>query len=197
MLQPIVEKIYAAEREIAQLQTLDNCIPFTFSHNSRVSPKSEADIFDHFLGWIDEINGETYPQFSSASDMQYVTFREPAGVVAAILPYNGPVKTFAMKIAPALACGCTVIVKPSEYTNLAVMRLARIVGESDLTPGVFNIVTGGAETGAALSTHPHVDKVTFMVSPIAGEKITQDVAYRCVGVSNILRTGLGRRVPER
>ncbi len=184
MLQPIVERIYAAEKEVAQLQTLDNGIPFTFSRNSRVSPKAAADIFDHFLGWIDKINGETYPQFSSASNMQYMTFREPAGVVAAILPYNGPVMTFAMKVAPALACGCTVVVKPSEFTNLAALKLADIIAQSDLPPGVFNIVTGGAETGMALSSHPGVDKVTFTGSPTVGEQIT------IASVSNMKRLSL-------
>ncbi|MCO5397822.1 aldehyde dehydrogenase family protein [Ralstonia soli] len=172
MLQPIVERIYAAEEEIARLQTLDNGIPFSFSRNSRVSPKAAADIFDHFFGWIDKINGETYPLFSDASNTQYMTFREPVGVVAAILPYNGPVMTFAMKVAPALACGCTVVVKPSEYTNLAVLKLAEIIAESDLPPGVFNVVTGGSAAGAALSSHAGIDKVTFTGSPVVGEKIT-------------------------
>ena len=172
LLQPIVDRIYAAEEEIARLQTLDNGIPFSFSRNSRVSAKAAADIFDHFFGWIDKINGETYPLFSSASNLQYMTFREPVGVVAAILPYNGPVMTFAMKVAPALACGCTVVVKPSEYTNLAVLKLAEIIAESDLPPGVFNVVTGAAEAGAALSSHPGIDKVTFTGSPVVGEQIT-------------------------
>ncbi len=184
MLQPIVERIYAAEKEIAELQTLDNGVPFTFSRHSRLSPTAAADIFDHFLGWIDKINGETYPQFSSASNMQYMTFRDPVGVVAAILPYNGPVMTFAMKVAPALACGCTVVVKPSEYTNLAVLRLAEIIAQSDLPPGVFNVVTGGAETGMALSSHPGIDKVTFTGSPAVGEQIT------IASVSNMKRLSL-------
>jgi aldehyde dehydrogenase (NAD+) len=171
LLQPIVERLYAAEEEIARLQTLDNGIPYTFSRNSRVSAKSAADVFDHFLGWIDKINGDTLPIFSAASNMQYMTFRDPVGVVAAVLPYNGPVLTFAMKVAPALACGCTVIVKPSELTNLAVSRLAQIIAESDLPPGVFNFVTGGVETGTALTSHAGVDKVTFTGSPVVGEKI--------------------------
>lgn len=184
LLQPIVDRIHAAEMEIAQLQTLDNGMPFTFSRNSRASAKAAADIFDHFLGWIDKINGETFAQFSAASNMQYMTFREPVGVVAAILPWNGPVMTFAMKVAPALACGCTVVVKPSEYTNLAVLKLAEIVAQSDLPPGVFNIVTGGAETGSALSSHPGVDKVSFTGSPVVGEKIT------AASVSNMKRLSL-------
>ncbi len=171
LLQPIVERIHAAEEEIAKLQTLDNGIPYTFSRNTRVSAKAAADIFDHFLGWIDKINGETFPQFSSASNMQYMTFREPVGVVAAILPWNGPVMTFAMKVAPALACGCTVVVKPSELTNLAALRLAEIIAESDLPPGVFNLATGGTETGTALTAHPGVNKVTFTGSQMVGERI--------------------------
>ncbi len=169
LLQPIVERMYAAEEEIARLQTLDNGIPFTFSRNTRVSAKAAADIFDHFLGWIDKIHGETPPMFST--NMQYMSFRDPVGVVVAILPYNGPVMTFAMKVAPALACGCTVVIKPSELTNLAVTRLVQIVAESDLPPGVFNLVTGGADTGTALTSHPGVDKVTFTGSPVVGEQI--------------------------
>ncbi|ABB06386.1 aldehyde dehydrogenase family protein [Burkholderia lata] len=171
LLQPIVERLYAAEEEIARLQTLDNGIPYAFSRHSRVSAKSAADVFDHFLGWIDKINGDTLPIFSGASNMQYMTFRDPVGVVAAVLPYNGPVLTFAMKVAPALACGCTVIVKSSELTNLAVARLAQIIADSDLPPGVFNFVTGGVETGSALTSHAGVDKVTFTGSPAVGEKI--------------------------
>jgi aldehyde dehydrogenase (NAD+) len=171
MLQPIVERLYKAEKELAQLQTLDNGVPFTFSRQSRVSAKGAASVFDHYLGWIDKITGETYPQFSSASNMQYMTFREPVGVVGAILAWNAPLLTFAMKVAPALACGCTVVVKPSEYTNMAVLKLAEIVAECDLPPGVFNLVTGAGETGAALASHPGVDKVTFTGSPAVGEKI--------------------------
>lgn len=184
MLQPIVDRIRAAEKEIAQLQTLDNGMPFTFSRNSRASAMAASDIFDHFFGWIDKINGETFPQFSSASNMQYLTLREPVGVVAAILPWNGPVMTFAMKVAPALACGCTIVVKPSEHTNLAVLKLAEIVAQSDLPPGVFNVVTGGAQTGTALSAHSGVDKVTFTGSPVVGEKIT------AASVSNMKRLSL-------
>jgi aldehyde dehydrogenase (NAD+) len=171
MLQPIVERLYEAEKELAQLQTLDNGVPFTFSRQSRVSAKGAASVFDHYIGWIDKITGETYPQFSSASNMQYMTFREPAGVVGAILAWNAPLLTFAMKVAPALACGCTVVVKPSEYTNMAVLKLAEILAECDLPPGVFNLVTGAGETGAALAAHPGVDKITFTGSPAVGEKI--------------------------
>ncbi len=171
IIQRIVDRIYKAEKELAYLQTLDNGIPINFSRNSRVSGRAAADVFDYFAGWIDKLNGETYPHFSEASNMHYMTFREPVGVVAAILPWNAPIMTFAIKVAPALASGCTVVVKPSEYTNLAALKLTEILAESDLPPGVINLVTGGAETGAALSTHSGVDKVTFTGSPVVGNKI--------------------------
>ena len=171
ILQRFVEKVYAAEEEIAKLQTLDNGIPYTLSRSTRVSAKAAADVFDHFAGWCDKINGETYPVFSSASNMQYMSFREPVGVVAAILAWNGPLLMFAWKVGAALACGCTVVVKPSEYANLGVRKLAEILAECDFPPGVFNFVTGAGQTGAALAAHPGIDKVTFTGSDATGERI--------------------------
>lgn len=173
LLQGFIERVYQAEQELAQLQTLDNGIPYHFSRHTRVSAKAAADVLDHFAGWADKINGETYPRFSSASNMHYMSFREPVGVVAAILAWNAPLLMFAWKVGAALACGCTVVVKPSEYTNLAVMKLAELLAESDLPPGVFNIVTGGAETGAALTAHPGIAKVSFTGSTVVGEKIVK------------------------
>lgn len=171
ILQRIIERVYDAEEELAQLQSLDNGIPYSFSRNSRASGKAAAEMLDHFAGWADKLTGETYPQFSSASNMHYMSFREPVGVVAAILPWNVPLSMFAKKVGPALACGCTVVVKPSENTNLALTRLAQIFAEGDLPAGVFNFVTGAAETGEALATHPGVDKVSFTGSSAVGERI--------------------------
>lgn len=173
ILQPIIDRIYADEEVLSQLQTLDNGIPYTFSRNSRASAKAAAEVLDHFAGWADKITGDTYPQFSSASNMHYMSFREPVGVVAAIMPWNVPLSMFAKKIGPALAAGCTVIAKPSENTNLAVHRLAEIFAESDLPPGVFNFVTGALETGEALSTHPGIDKVSFTGSTAVGRRIVE------------------------
>ena len=171
ILQPIVDRIYAAEEEIAHLQTLDNGMPLAFSREGRVSAKNAADIFDHYAGWIDKITGETFPHYTGTNNIHYMTFRDPVGVVAAITPWNGPVTAFAAKVAPALACGNTVVLKPSELASLAALKLADIIAQSDLPPGVFNLVTGGPVTGAALSTHPQVDKVTFTGSPLVGEEI--------------------------
>lgn len=171
MLQPIIERIYDAEEEMAKLQTLDNGIPYQFSRFSRVSAKAAADILDHFAGWIDKINGETYPQFSASSNMQYMTFREPVGVAGLIEAWNAPLVMFANKVGAALACGCPVVFKPSENANLAVRRLAEIFADSDLPKGVFNFITGTGETGAALTAHRGVNKVSFTGSVATGQAI--------------------------
>jgi len=171
VLQPIIERLYAHADELHRLQCLDNGMPYHLTRNSRVSGAAAAGVFDHYVAWIDKINGETYPMYSSGSSMQYMSFREPVGVVAVILPYNAPLLTFAMKVGAALACGCTVVVKASEYTNLAVERMSAILAEGDLPPGVFNLVTGGGETGMVLARHPGIDKVTVTGSPEVGEKI--------------------------
>lgn len=171
IMQRMVARIREAEEELHQLQVLDNGMPYHMSRASRVGAAASADMFDHYAGWIDKINGETYPIFSDAANMQYLSFREPVGVVAAILPYNGPLFTFGTKIGAALACGCTVVVKPSEYTNLAVTRMVEILAECDLPPGMLNLVTGAGETGAPLAAHPGVDKVSVTGSTDVGERI--------------------------
>ena len=171
-LQRIIDKMYQHAEELDALQTLDNGTPFYMGRNSRMSAEAAAEVFEHYAGWCDKITGETYPQFSSVSNMHYLTVREPVGVVGAILAWNAPLRMFALKVAPALATGCTVIAKPSENTNMVANRLAEIVAECDLPPGVFNFVTGAGKTGSALSAHPGVDKISFTGSAAVGERIT-------------------------
>ncbi|MYK33018.1 MAG: aldehyde dehydrogenase family protein, partial [Boseongicola sp. SB0670_bin_30] len=113
----------------------------------------------------------TYPQYTDGQNLHFMSFREPVGVVGAIIPWNAPLMMFALKVAPALATGCTIVLKPSELASLAALRLAEIVAECDLPPGVFNVVTGGPRTGAAISEHPCIDKITFTGSAVVGEKI--------------------------
>ena len=171
VVQGIVDRISENAEELGYLQTLDNGIPIDFSLNTRVSAATAADIFDHYAGWIDKITGETYPQYTDGQNLHFMSFREPVGVVGAIIPWNAPLMMFALKVAPALSTGCTIVLKPSELANLAALRLAAIVAEVDLPPGVFNIVTGGPETGAMISEHPGIDKITFTGSPSVGERI--------------------------
>ncbi len=171
IVQRLVDAISDNAEELAYRQTLDNGVPINFSLNTRVSAHMAADIFDHYAGWIDKINGETYPQYTDTANLHYLTFREPLGVVGAILPWNAPVMMFALKVAPALATGCTVVLKPSELAGISVNRMAEIVNDCDLPEGVFNLVHGGPETGRALVEHPGVDKITFTGSRAVGEWI--------------------------
>jgi aldehyde dehydrogenase (NAD+) len=170
-LQRVTSGILENAEELAQLLSMDNGLPIRYSRASRLSPRNVADVFEHYIGWIDKINGDTYPRYTDEDNMQFMSFREPVGVVAAIVPFNAVLLSLVVKLAPALACGNTVVIKPSELTNLATLRLAEIIAEADLPPGVFNIVTGGPVTGGTLSSHPDVDKVSFTGSPAVGEKI--------------------------
>ncbi|HWW52835.1 MAG TPA: aldehyde dehydrogenase family protein [Acidimicrobiales bacterium] len=171
ILQRIVGLIYDHKDELGLLQVLDNAIPVAFNTMYQVGAEICADVFDHHAGWIDKINGETIPPYTG-NDLLTLTFREPVGVAAAIIPWNAPLLLFAQKVAPALASGCTVVVKPSEYAALAILRLAQVIEEAGLPQGVLNVVPGpGQTTGEALITHPMVDKISFTGSRAVGQHI--------------------------
>lgn len=157
--------------ELTDLQTLDNAIPIRFGRIYRVSGYLAADVFRHHAGWIDKITGKTYPQYADEPDLQYMTFREPVGVAVGITPWNAPLLQFPEKVAPALAAGCCIIMKPSEYASLACLRMAELIQEADLPPGVFQVLTGDAKTGDAMIHHRGVDKISFTGSRKVGEHI--------------------------
>jgi aldehyde dehydrogenase (NAD+) len=173
----LVELITANGEELNRLQTLEMGMPIAFSSMSVVSSEMAAGIFDHHAGWIDKLCGSTYPTYEAGptgSDVQIMSFREPVGVVAAIIPWNAPMMLFAQKVAPALATGCTVVLKPSEFAVLTSLKLAALIEEAGFPPGVFNLVPGpGDPTGEALITHPGVDKVTFTGSRAVGRRILE------------------------
>ena len=169
ILQRIVDLVYRHADEITDLQTLDNSVPISFGKLYRISAQFSADVFDHHAGWVDKINGEVYPQYSSELDMQYMSVREPVGVVAGIIPWNAPLLQFPEKVAPALATGCCIIMKPSEYASLAVLRMSELIAEAGLPPGVFQLLTGDATTGDLLVNHPGIDKIAFTGSRAVGE----------------------------
>ncbi len=175
VLQRLVSLIADHGEELNRLQTLENGMPVAFSSMSVVSSEMAAGIFDHHAGWVDKICGSTYPSYEPAptgADVQVMTFREPVGVVGAIIPWNAPMMLFAQKVAPALATGCTVVLKPSEYAVLTSLRLTELIEEAGIPAGVFNLVPGpGDPTGEALVTHPGVDKVTFTGSRAVGQRI--------------------------
>jgi aldehyde dehydrogenase (NAD+) len=142
-----------------------------------------ADVFEHHAGWVDKIGGQTLPPFQGGDHLA-MTFREPVGVVAAILPWNAPFLLFAQKVAPALAAGCTVIVKPSEHATFTVLRMVALLLEAGVPEGALQVVTGpGEPTGQALISHPGVDKVSFTGSRAVGRRVIEASASTMKRVS--------------
>ena len=130
-------------------------------------------MFRYMAGWATKIHGQTIP-FSAPNDFFSYTLREPVGVVGQIIPWNFPLLMAAWKLAPALAAGCTIVLKPAEQTPLTALRLGELVQEAGFPAGVVNIVTGLGETaGAALAAHPDVDKIAFTGSTEVGRLIVQ------------------------
>src|SRR4051794_13349013 len=153
----IGEKLLEKADEIARLETLHNGKPIFESRHIEVPAAAEC--FQYFAGWADKIHGETVPV--KGNYLTY-TLREPIGVVAAIVPWNFPLLLTAWKVAPALACGNTVIIKPASQTPLTALALAEIAAEVGLPPGVLNVITGpGSSVGQMLVEHPGIDKIAF------------------------------------
>ncbi|WP_017775334.1 aldehyde dehydrogenase family protein [Paraburkholderia kururiensis] len=158
--------------EIAALESLDAGKPIAAVMRQDVP--AAIDTLAYYAGWCDKINGQVVPV---RPDALTYTVREPVGVVGAIVPWNFPLMIGMWKIAPALACGCTLVVKPAEITPLSALRIGELALEAGVPPGVLNIVTGkGKVVGDALVAHPGVDKVTFTGSPSVGRGILQGAA---------------------
>ncbi|OLF06463.1 aldehyde dehydrogenase [Actinophytocola xinjiangensis] len=170
--------------ELRAVQALDNGVPLSFSSGIyATSVGAAADVFDHHAGWVDKVGGQTLPPYQGGDHLA-MTFREPIGVVAAILPWNAPFLLFAQKLAPALGAGCTVVLKPSEFASFTVLRMVALLAEAGLPDGVVNVVTGpGTPTGEALITHPGVDKVSFTGSRAVGRRIVEASAATLKRVS--------------
>jgi len=160
--------------ELAQLESLDNGKPFSVARVADV-PLS-ADIFHYMSGWATKLEGKHIPISNLVSPGQYLSFTrlEPIGVVGQIIPWNFPLLMAAWKLAPALATGCTVVLKVAEETPLSGLRLGELLQEAGVPDGVVNIVPGFGETaGAALASHPGVAKVAFTGSTDVGRLIVQ------------------------
>ncbi len=174
ILWAIADLIEANIDELAELETLDQGKPLFVGRWAEIP--GAANQFRFFAGQAMAIEGQT---IESSIDYQPAgksvstwTLREPVGVVAAIVPWNSPLVLTAMKLAPALAAGCTVVLKPAEDTSLSALRLGELIQKAGLPAGVLNIVTGlGSETGAALAAHRDVDKVAFTGSTATGRAI--------------------------
>jgi len=179
------ELIAENAESLAQLVTLENGKLIKDARSSDAG--GAAKTFRYYAGWTTKIEGETLdisqPQKGGRQNFAF-TKREPVGVVAAIVPWNFPISIAAWKIAPALAAGCTVVLKPSEETPLSALLLAEIAMEAGLPPGVLNIITGdGRTTGASLTAHKDVKKITFTGSTYTGKIIGKAAMENVTGVS--------------
>ena len=160
---------------VAEIMTLDNGSPLS---SSRMVVKFlAAELFRYYAGWATKISGESFSPNIGArprQDFLVATIREPIGVVGAIVPWNAPPGMIAMKMAPALAAGCTLVLKTAELAPLVGEIFARLWGEAGGTPGAFNLVHGhGEDIGAAMAAHPGIDKIAFTGSTIVGRKIVE------------------------
>ncbi|HXF48321.1 MAG TPA: aldehyde dehydrogenase family protein [Verrucomicrobiae bacterium] len=172
LIYKLARRISEKAEELARLESLNNGKPYFES--SRVDLPSTVECFEYYAGWADKIEGETIPV--SGPYLNY-TLREPVGVVGCIVPWNFPLLLAAYKVAPALACGNTVILKPAEETPLTALRLGELAQEVGIPEGVFNVITGlGPSTGAALVRHPSVDKIAFTGSTSTGQEIMKMAA---------------------
>ncbi|MCX8559961.1 aldehyde dehydrogenase family protein [Mycolicibacterium mucogenicum] len=172
MIWRIAEGITARADQFAELESIDNGKSVVVA--KAVDVTWAAEIFYYYAGWATKIEGRTVPvsvPWAPGGKFHAFTLREPVGVCAQITPWNFPLVMAAFKVAPALACGNTVILKPAEQTPLTAVLLAEVIAEAGVPAGVFNLLTGFGDVGAALSAHQGVDKVAFTGSTEVGKKI--------------------------
>lgn len=166
LLLRIAQVVEDNHEELAQIESLNNGVPLTVG---RAMMAGVAETFVYYAGWATKIYGETIP---SIPGILNYTVRDPVGVCGLIVPWNGPLGSIAWKLAPALCCGNTAVIKPAEQTPLSAIRFGELLLETGIPAGVVNIVTGFGETaGAALVDHPGVDKIGFTGSTAVGKKI--------------------------
>lgn len=174
MLQRLAREIEANAALLAELDILDNGMPRFIAG---LTVANCAEMVDFYAGAILRIEGTTTSpprHITAETEALTYTLREPVGVVGQIVPWNVPLSTAILKLAPALAAGCTVVIKPSEETPLSVLALGRMILAAGFPPGVVNIINGiGAEAGQALAEHPGVDKISFTGSTATGRRIVQ------------------------
>jgi acyl-CoA reductase-like NAD-dependent aldehyde dehydrogenase len=153
--------------ELAELESLDNGKPVKLA--KRVDVALAAEHLRYFAGWPTKIEGETIPV--TWPNAFVYTLKEPVGVCGQIIPWNFPLLMAAWKIAPAVAAGCTVLLKPAEQTPLTAVRLGQLAQEAGFPPGVINVLTGFGDTGAAMVEHPGIAKIAFTGSTDVGREI--------------------------
>jgi aldehyde dehydrogenase (NAD+) len=181
ILWDISEVLHKNREELAVLESMENGKTVREAAGADVAPAIDA--FRYYAGWVRKIYGETIPV--DGPFLNY-TLREPIGVAGAIVPWNYPLQLAVWKVAPALACGCSVVLKPSEMTPLTALRLAEYCAEAGLPEGVLNVVTGyGSTAGEALALHMDVDKISFTGSIRTARRL-----LAASGESNLKRLSL-------
>jgi aldehyde dehydrogenase (NAD+) len=179
LLYKLSQLIEQHSAELAALETADNGKPI--KESLYVDLPQVVENFEYFAGWATKIEGETIPV---PGRMFNYTLREPVGVCGQIIPWNFPLLMAAWKLAPALAAGNTVVLKPAEQTPVGAMELAKLIQEAGFPPGVVNVVPGYGETaGAALASHPGIDKIAFTGSTEVGKLIAKSAADNLTKVS--------------
>jgi aldehyde dehydrogenase (NAD+)/betaine-aldehyde dehydrogenase len=178
MLWRVGELIDENAAEIAELETRDQGKPIGVA---QMVIGGVAEHFRYYAGWVTKIEGETPPV--SIPGVFHYTVREPIGVCALIIPWNFPTNIASWKIAPALACGNTAVVKPAEQASLTTIRLGELIQEAGIPDGVLNVVTGGPAVGKALAEHDDVDKISFTGSTEVGREIVRASAGNLKRVS--------------
>lgn len=168
LLSRLARKLEEHADEFAELESLD-CGKIR-AYAKAVDVDLTARVYHYMAGWASKVSGETV-SLSTPGNYHAFTLREPIGVVGAITPWNFPLVLTAYKLAPLLAVGCTVVIKPSELAPLSTLRFIDLIEEAGFPPGVVNVVTGYGTAGAALAEHPGVDKVSFTGSLATGRKI--------------------------
>jgi aldehyde dehydrogenase (NAD+) len=186
----VADAVEANVTELRVLQSLDMGLPI--GRNPAAGAAKVVEVLRYFAGLATTIRGETLPNSMPFPVLSY-SLKQPIGVVAAIIPWNSPINNVLWKIAPVLASGCTMVLKPAEQASLVALRIGELLTEAGVPDGVVNIVTGFGETvGATLSAHPDVDKVAFTGSTATGQHIVRASA----GNLKRLTLELGGKSPD-
>ncbi|KAF4602177.1 aldehyde dehydrogenase (NAD(P)(+)) ald5 [Pleurotus pulmonarius] len=170
LINKLADLIERDAQELAELETLNNGKPVKIARDFDIGDTIQC--LRYYAGWADKIVGQTI-EVDNKTKIAF-TRHEPIGVCGQIIPWNYPINMWSWKVAPALACGCTIVMKPSEVTPLTALKLCELVKEAGFPPGVINTVPSlGSIGGAALAAHPDVDKVAFTGSTVTGRKIME------------------------
>lgn len=176
ILHEVAQRIRSQQLEFAKLMSRENGMPLHVALNVEIP--MVVDCFDYFASLVTQVKGETLPfSLTGAPPEHFVfTLKEPIGVAGLITPWNFPLLMPSWKLAPALAAGCSVVLKPAPQTPLTALKLAEICEEAGIPEGVINVVPGGDEAGKALVAHPHVPKIAFTGETTTGRHILASAA---------------------